>query len=210
MAHDLDPALQAAIDAPSVRPFLAIHIDLPDPVRVFTGQGTMLVGGQTFIGGAGFGSIDTISEGTDGSAVAVRVALYKIPAELAADVEAQATKGALMEVFLGALTADFRTVVGFKLVWKGRLDTYEINDGGESLSVTITGESRMRDQRRPAIKRYTNEYQQRKYPGDKFFEYVPQMAEIPILWARASQDATGGGGGGSGGGSLGGSGNAYL
>lgn len=47
----------------------------------------------------------------------------------------------------------------------------------------------MRDQRRPTIKRFTDWWQQRKFPGDLAFQYAARMVEVPILWAKARQDA---------------------
>lgn len=70
---------------------------------------------------------------------------------------------------------------------EGPAGAYEIVDGGDTLTVTAGGESRQIDQRRPSIKRFTNERQQRLHPGDRFFEYLPRMTEIPILWAKANQ-----------------------
>lgn len=185
----LPPALEAEIAEPELRPFLGLHIDLPDPVRAVTGNATIRYGGEQWTAIGGIGSIDTIGEGTDGSAVGVRATLNMIPAEFRDDVADQAKRGCLYELYVGALSDNWKDVVGFKLIWKGRLDSYEIVDAGDTLSVTAGGESRMRDQRRPAIKRFTDWWQQRRYPGDRAFEYVARCAEIPVLWAKARQDA---------------------
>ena len=187
--RDLPPELAAEVDKSELRPFLGVHIDLPDPVHAVTGNATIRYNGEDWQAVGGLGAIDTIGEGTDGSATGVKATLYAVPEEFRDDVADQAVRGCLYELYVGALDASYREVVGFKLIWKGRLDGYTITDAGETLTVEATGESRMRDQRRPAIKRFTSQYQERKYPGDKAFEYVGRCAEIPILWARAKQDA---------------------
>lgn len=202
MSRELPPGLEQEIAKAALNPFLAVFVDLPDPVRAWTGIGTIGFKGAEWTGAGGVGAIDGIGEATDGSATGVKCTLNKIPTELRMDVERQAVKGAAFEIYIGALDETYSQVKGFKLVWKGRLDTYKIIDGGDTLTVEITGESRAIDQRRPAIKRFTDEYQQRRHPGDKFFEYVPQMAEIPILWAKAEQGGAVVGGGGGGGGGL--------
>lgn len=187
MSRDLDPALATEIAAPELRPFLGLHIDLPDPVFAVTGNATIAYAGEEWTAIGGLGSIDAAGEGTDGSSVGIRATLYNVPAEFRDDIADQAVRGCLYELYVGALAADWQDVLGFKLIWKGRLDTYEIVDGGETLTVTAGGESRMIDQRRPAIKRFTDFWQKRKYPGDRAFEYVSRMVEVPILWARAEQ-----------------------
>ena len=187
--RDLPPALQGEIEKPELRPFLGVHIDLPDPVFAVTGNASITYGGETWTAIGGLGQIDTVGEATDGSSVGVKATLYQVPAEFRDDVADQATRGCLYELFVGALDAAYREVIGFKLIWKGRLDTYEIVDGGETITVSAGGESRMRDQRRPAIRRFTNWWQQRRYPGDLAFQYVSKMVEVPILWAKAKQSA---------------------
>ena len=187
--RNLDPALQAEIDKPELRPFLGLHIDLPDPVYAVTGNATIRYDNEDWTAIGGIGSIDTVGEGTDGSATGVKATLYQVPSEFRDDVADQAVRGVLYELYVGALGPEYRAVIGFKLIWKGRLDSYEIVDAGETITVSAGGESRMRDQRRPAIKRFTDWWQQRRYPGDRAFEYVARCVEIPILWAKATQSA---------------------
>ncbi|MGN6270859.1 MAG: hypothetical protein ACTHM0_13325 [Sphingomonas sp.] len=185
----LDPALQAEIEKPELRPFLGVHIDLPDPVHAVTGNATIRFDNQEWTAVGGLGQIDTIGESTDGSAVGVRASLFQVPSEFRDDVADQAVRGCLYELYVGALDSTYRTVIGFKKIWIGKLDTYDIVDAGETITVTAGGESRQIDQRRPTIKRFTDWWQQRKYPGDRGFEYVAAMVEVPILWAKGRQDA---------------------
>ncbi|MEO7470401.1 MAG: hypothetical protein ABIV36_25650 [Sphingobium limneticum] len=186
--RDLDPALQTEIEKSELRPFLGVHIDLPDPVFAVTGNATINYAGEEWTAIGGLGQIDTIGEGTDGASVGVQATLYQVPSEFRDDVADQAVRGCLYELYVGALDAGYRNVIGFKNLWKGRLDTYDILDAGETITVTAGGESRMRDQRRPAIKRFTDWWQQRKYPGDLGFQYVSRMVEVPIMWAKARQE----------------------
>ena len=187
MSRDLPSALAEAVADRVVRPFLAVHIDFPDPVHAWTGTGTILFQGNEWTGIHSIGAIDTIGEGTDGSATGVKATLYEVPENFRDDIRDQAVRGCAFELYVGALDETFQQVVGFKLIWRGRLGGFEIVDAGETITVTASGESRQIDQRRPTIKRFTDEWQQRRYPGDRFFEYVPRMAELPILWAKAAQ-----------------------
>lgn len=205
MSRDIPTDLETAVDAQVVRPFLALRIELPDPVYVWTGIGTLVFddadgNSRNWLGAGGVGAIDAIGEATDGSATGIRAVLYDVPSEFRDDIADQAVRGALFEVYCGALNETYQQVEGVALVWKGKLDDYKINDAGETLSVEVAGESRAIDQRRPAIKRFTDEYQQRKHAGDLFFQFVPQMTEVSILWAQAAQNSTVTGGSSSSGG----------
>lgn len=205
MSRALDPTVEEAIEEKVVRPFLAALIDLPDPVYAFTGIGTLTFDDASgvereWIGAGRLGAFDNIEESTDGSATGVRVTLLEVPSSFRDDIAQQATRGAKFETYIGVIEqgGSWHSVLGRKLLRRDRLDKYEIADAGDTLSVQITGESRAIDQRRPAIKRFTDEYQQRKHSGDDFFQYVPQMVEVPILWAKAEDSTVTSGGGGSG------------
>jgi len=187
--RDLDPALAAEFNRDELRPFIGVHIDLPDPVFAVTGNTSITYAGGTWPAIGGLGSIETIGEGTDGSAAGVKATLFEVPSEFRDDVADQAVRGCLYELYVGALDNAYHQVIGFKQIWKGRLDAYDITDSGDTISVSASGESRMRDQRRPAIKRFTDWWQQRKFPGDLAFQYVARMVEVPVLWAKASQDS---------------------
>ena len=195
MSRDLPSGLEDAIDAPVVRPFLALRIDPPDPVYVWTGRGNLIFNdadgsSRTWLGAGGIGALDAIGEGTDGAATGIRATLFQVPSEFRDDIADQAVRGAKFDIAVGSLNETYQQVEA--VVWLNRckLDDYKITDAGDTLSVEVVGESRSIDQRRPAIKRFTDEYQQRKFPGDKFFEYVPRMTEVQILWAQASQNST--------------------
>ncbi|MFN3473573.1 MAG: hypothetical protein ACK4ZW_05955 [Blastomonas sp.] len=188
MSRELAPELEAELAKSGIRPFLALFIDFPDPVRAFTGRGTMMLDGQEFTGIHGIASIDAITETVSGSAGGVQASLMAVPSEFADDVADQAVRGVAFEMYAGAFDIDFQTVIGHQRIFKGTLQGYDILDEGSSITVTATGESRQIDQRRPSVKRYTDEYQQRKYSGDRFFEYLPRLTEVPILWAKGRQD----------------------
>ena len=184
----LPPALAQDVAAPTLRPFLAVHIDFPDPVFAFTGKGEMEMEGATWTGVAGIASIAPISEGTDGAAAGVKMTLFRVPAEFREDIADQAVRGCLYELYIGSFDKDYRTVRAFKKIWKGTLQGYDIEDAGDTITVTAEGESRAIDQKKPAIKRMTDDYQQRRFPGDRYFEFQASLNEVPVLWAKAKQD----------------------
>lgn len=183
----LSPELSAEIAAPVLRPFLAVFIDTPDPVRAFTGKGEIAFDGQYWTGIEGVATIESVGESTSGSASALKCTLLRVPGEFRDDLADQAVRGCTMELHLGALDETHRRVIGTKRIRKCTLQGYDIADDGTELTVAATGESRMIDQRRVAIKRFTDEAQQRKYPGDRGFEYAAAMTEVPVLWAKAAQ-----------------------
>lgn len=183
MTRSLD-TLAAEIDKPVLRPFFAVYIGLADPVAAWTGTNELTFGGRTYDGTGAFGSVSTVGEGTDGSAVGIQVTLSGIDPEFGDYLLSQAYRGKVFELYVGALNEAYSDVAAVpKLIWKGAVDKVDLQDG-EQLAVTISAESRMRDQGRPRIRRYTTQEQERRYSGDIYFQYTPQMVEIAVLWGK--------------------------
>jgi hypothetical protein len=87
VSRPIPTALETDIEAPVVRPFLALRIELPDPVYVWTGQGTIQFADadgvtRTWLGAGGLGALDTVGEATDGSATGIRATLFEVPGRL--------------------------------------------------------------------------------------------------------------------------------
>ncbi|HWT12303.1 MAG TPA: hypothetical protein VN231_06090 [Allosphingosinicella sp.] len=204
MTRSLDAALATEISKPHLNPFLAVHLALPDPVWAWTGRGTLLFADeagveQRWTGTGGIGSVDPIGEATDGSAVGYKITLFNVPGEFRDDIAEQVTRGARGEIYVGSLDQAYQQVVAAQMLARGRVDDYRISDSGGSIAVEVMIENRSIDQRRPAIRRFTDEWQQRRFPGDKFFEFAAQMNGVKVMWGQAEQAAPrGGGGGGSG------------
>ncbi|API58857.1 hypothetical protein BSL82_05650 [Tardibacter chloracetimidivorans] len=185
MSRDLGTALSREVVKPSLNPFFAVELALDDPIRAWTGIGELSFGGHTWLGTGALGTVSGIGEDADGAATGVSVTLSGIDPSFEADLMEQDYRGKGFSLYVGALDEAFKTVAaGPKLLWKGRVDSVEVQDG-DTLAITITAESRMRDQGRPRIRRYTDQEQRRRFPGDRFFEYLTQMVEVSILWGKA-------------------------
>lgn len=184
MSRDLPELLAADLASPNRRPFLAVHMALADPVSAWTGLGPLSFGGRTYLGTGRFGSIEPAGESDDGGAGGLRLTLGGIPPAMEADIMEQAYRGATIELFAGTTDPTFKLASGPKRLERMIIDTVEIVHGDE-LTLSIGAETRMRDQGRPRIRRYTDAEQQRRFPGDRFFEYLPSLQEVSIPWGRS-------------------------
>lgn len=91
-------------------------------------------------------------------------------------------------MYLGFINEDFTTLIADPfLIFDGRMDTAEIADGGDTATITLTAESRLRDLERVRTRRYTDADQQSRFPGDKGLEYVPSLQDKQIVWGRAPE-----------------------
>jgi hypothetical protein len=182
MSRQLPAALRDEIEAPELRPFFAVSIDLPDPVYAWSGVGEITFDGKTFDGVGSLGGISAISEQADGTASGISLTLSGIDPEFTQYLINQPYRGAHTAVYVGALDAGFAEVVAWKRLSTWRLNAVSIVDDESGMTITVECEGAFIDQTRARVRRFTNEEQQRRYPGDKFFEYMAAMQEVRVIW----------------------------
>lgn len=99
---------------------------------------------------------------------------------LGGDVE-----GTTVRLYLAVCNPATGVVADAMLRWSGALDVAGWSDGAQSL-VHFTAEHRSAEAARPKPLRYTNDAQQRLYPGDTFFDYDPGTDTLSRPWPNAA------------------------
>ena len=64
------------------------------------------------------------------------------------------------------------------------MNTMQIQDDGESSTITVTVDSKLTLLERASNRRYTDANHQTRNSGDTFFSYVQDMADKEIIWGR--------------------------
>lgn len=192
MSRDLTAAAEGASQAGVVRPVMLVELDFPSGfVRVNSTDRTLTLdpGGspsqaEDFLGVGRLGGVSTVGESSELQASGVKLSLSGIPpAHIAAAFErAQGRPG---RIWLGFLDETYRLVVDPVLVFSGLIDDTTI-ELGSLAKVTLSVENRMIAWERPKVRRYTNEDQQQRFAGDKFFEFVNPTVEKELLWGVGS------------------------
>lgn len=139
--------------------------------------------GNTYLGVGKLGAIAAVQESTELALSNMNLTLVGVDTTLltAALTEDYRDRDATVEVaFLNSSNA----VVGQPaVVFKGRMDSMGVSVGKEQ-SISLTVINRLADWERTRNGRYTNEEQQKLYPGDKGLEFVVQSVEKQIYWGR--------------------------
>lgn len=99
---------------------------------------------------------------------------------LVTDVE-----GRRVQVYDAIVDPDTGLVADARLAWVGVMDQPTIEDG-PTAAMTITAEHRGSTAVRPKPTRYTNDEQQRLYPGDWSLDQDPATDAAPEPWPTAS------------------------
>ena len=185
----LDATLSAETEKQVVRPILLAEFDFDETVdRAWSGIGQLDWNGEVWYGAGNLGKVSTVEETTELKATGASFQLSGVPADLITKVSTAKIQGHKARMYLGFIDEDFTSLIADPfLVFDGLMDTIEISDGGDTATITLTAESRLRDLERVRTRRYTDADQQSRYPGDKGLEYVPSMQDKKIVWGRAPE-----------------------
>ena len=179
------PAAQAAASAEDVRPALFVEAQFQSGTsRLWTGYGEITWGGHVWTGGGHLLGISAMEQTAEVKARGAVLSLSGIPLDLISLALTEARQGDVGRVYLGFFDTNWQLVADTDHIFAGLLDVPQIEESGESATVTITYESQLIDLQRPREWRYTHESQQALHPGDRGFEYVTKIQDVDIKWGR--------------------------
>jgi hypothetical protein len=179
------------VSASQLSPILLASFSVSTPVRLWSGYGTITVGGVTYLGSGTLGTISPVEETTDLSARGINFQLSGVPSALIAVALTENYQGKACSVLFGALDASGALVASPITIFAGRMDVMAINDDGRTSTIGLSAENKLVDFRRPREVRYTHEEQQNLYPpgsgtpGDLGLEFVNAIQEKQIYWGNA-------------------------
>lgn len=139
-----------------------------EQIRVYTGSGSLL-------------SVSKIDESLDLKAGKLTVVLNGIDPAIISIALTENYQGRKMSLWLGALNANEILIDAPLLVFTGKMDVMTLSDDNVSATVELTIENEFIELARSKERRYTDEDQELKFPGDRFFEFVPSVQQKEIV-----------------------------
>lgn len=201
----LTALMQAELRAPVVRPIMFVEAEfLSGPVRMWSGYGEIIWDGKTWTGAADsegkmIAGISALPENTGLEAQGIVISLSGVPNDLVGMAINETRQGKPVRVWLGFLNASFQVINAPFRVFRGRMDVPTLEEGATSTTISISCENLLIDGKRPRERRYTDEDQQSRFSGDRFFEYVAITQLWNGVWGKATPGVGGGGSSGRGG-----------
>lgn len=175
-------AIDTALAGGNVPLILFVEMDFPSGfLRVNNSGQNFDWGGYTWIGVGALGSIDQITEASDLSAQGLGFSISGVPTEYISTALGQKYQGRSCKVWFAPLDSNHQVIADPIGSFNYRMDTMDI-ELGQTATIRVSAESRLVDWERNNVSRYTDEEQQRLYPGDLGLQFVPQMAEKEIRW----------------------------
>ncbi|NUA26102.1 hypothetical protein [Cupriavidus basilensis] len=183
MTRILDASTVGAVSARHVPYLFFVQLDFSQPLRVCSAGYDITWNGYTWLGIGALGNIEPIQEQASLEATGVRLTLSGVPTELVAISLAEQYQGRPCQIWFVPLREDLQLAVQPIRLFSGRMDTMS-TEVGDTATITLSAESRMVTWDRAKVRRYNHEDQYARYPGDRGFEYVPQMVEKQLMWGR--------------------------
>lgn len=182
MSRDLTVAMVAALEAPVSRPaFFAKFAFDSGPVRIWTGFGDVDFEGDTYTGAGDLIGYELPQESNGQRQSGVSLTLSGIDATWISLGLSENYQGRVCEVWLAELDVTGVVVSSPIRLFKGLVDVLTIQETGDTCTVALSVERAGIDFRADNS-RYDTEEQQRRFPGDLGFEFLPSLAELEIPW----------------------------
>lgn len=180
--RDIPAEIITALESGNFRPLFMVEIEFDTPLYFSSAFGERTVASISYFGAGNLGNITSAKENSDLDPNQVEITLAGISD---ASLTAVGTSNYLnRDVRIKvAMLDDNGAVLGNTTFnyFIGKTDEVKYNYGKNS-SITITARDRLADWSRPRIERNMNADQQARYPGDKGFEFVGQVADKRIVW----------------------------
>lgn len=173
-------SIQAGQQVPLVQ---LVEMQLTSTVYLTTAGNSISWNGQTWLP-AGLGQMEPIQD-TAGEVQALQFNLPGVAAEQLAIALTEAVEGRIVRVYDALVDPATGVVADAVLAWTGTLNVPAIEDGPIA-TVSITAEHRGMLALRAKPSRYTNDEQQRLYPGDTSLDIDPATDAAPVAWPSAS------------------------
>ena len=180
--RNLDPSMQAALSAGVIVPAIMCSLTFVTGTQyIWSGVGTLVYGGNTYLGVGTLGSVGAIKESNSVVANGTTVTLSGIDATLYGDCMDDIQLGASAKLWFTLLSQG--TIIGAPYqAFSGLVDQPTVSEGGDTISITLALETRMTNLQRPRMSRYSSADQRILYPTDSFFFYVPQLNDVALVW----------------------------
>lgn len=182
MARGLQSAMESAVEATEVRPFVLVDLMFSSPIYLWSGYGDLSYT-NTYLGVGELLSMNAIEESQDLGANGLQIDLSGINGTtLLTKALSEEYQGKTVTVRLGARDGSGNIISDPIIIYSGFMDVMVINEGVEESTISLSVENKLIALSKTKERRYTSNDQRADYPSDKGFDYVTTIAEKTINW----------------------------
>jgi len=204
--RDISTAIQGNLEDDIVYPFFAIELLFDTaPIYLWTGAGTLVFEGISYIGTGNLLNVSSIEETTEIAVRGATITLSGMNSEVINLALQSPYQGRVCKIYFGMfskgnllqedgaylLLEDGSKIVleaqetGLTQIFSGYMDEMNIDEGPEFGTIELKVENKLVDLERARTRRYTSEYQKSVYPGDLGLDFVESLQDKKVVWGRA-------------------------
>jgi len=207
MSRELSGAVIASLEDEVIHPFYAIELlfDGGQVLRMWTGLGTLVFGGNNWTGAGTLLNIDSIEETTEIAAKGATITLSGVDTSALSLALSEPYQGRVCNVYFGMFvrgkllqesSSHILLQDGSKItlddgktsltsIFSSYMDQMNIEEGPETSTIELLVENKLVDLERSRVARFTSSYQKSAYPGDKGLDFVESLQDKEIVWGKA-------------------------
>ena len=210
MSRDLSPNTISNISRDVVYPFFAVELefDSPNTIRMWTGQGTLVLeDGTEWVGLGTLLDISSIEETSEMAVKGATLTLSGVPSEVLSLALRERYQGRVCNIYFGTFSESGSLLqeggsyillqdgskinlqtgeAGFNQMFSGYMDQMNIGDDPDTCTIELNVENKLIDLERARVARYTDGYQKSIYPNDRGLEFVAGMQNREVPWGKAT------------------------
>ena len=187
MARALHANTIAELTKANVKIALLVEFDFPAGfIRYWTGFGTLAWSGNNYTGQGNLLGASFADETEEVRATGAAFTLTGLRSDNVNLTEALTTEyqNRAAKAWLAFFNASDAIISDPVLIFEGRMDNMEIEESGETTTITMRCENILVDLERARDRRYTPEDQKIDYPTDKGLDFVPTIQNRELRWPR--------------------------
>jgi hypothetical protein len=184
MSRDLSGAMAAEVAKPALAPIWFFEADFSGGyVRAWTGVGSIVWDTKTWLGTGALLTLAPVEETRELEETQCAVSLSGVDPTMVSVAYGDFSQGRPLTIWLGSMDVATGLVIDDPVrVFRGRMDSISDTDDGEAAVITVTASSSISDPKRIRARYYTDQDQQRLFPGDRSFRFIPSLQDRNIYW----------------------------
>jgi hypothetical protein len=182
-SRQIDSLLNAALNASTITPFLAVDLDVSTPVYMWSGYGDLTIGSKTYLGAGQLMSISAVEETTEIQAKGASITVSGIPSSFLSLALTEPYHGRECRIYFGLANDPS----GYVEIFSGELDQMNISEEGDTATIQLLAENVLIVLERPVVRRFTAEDQKSRFPADRGLEFVAGIQDKDLVWGRATE-----------------------
>ncbi len=187
MSRDMTEEMAAEVVADELSPILIIKAKFDSgDLDIWSGIGTVTWNGDEYTGAGDLLTMSEMTENNAGDAQNATFSLTGINSAILAATLTEEYQGRPVSAWFGSLDAAGRIIGDPFMLFKGLMDVFSPNIGGQTMTLAMSCESRSIDISRVKEKLYTSEAQKALHPGDLGLDFVAGLQDAQITWGRPS------------------------